>query len=234
MNFDRIDLEKTNRYFQGVSFKGPVWMIIIGVIFSILGFALTRVKGGWVILGLIGLLLIAGAIALIVAISKKKVSDEEYEAEIKKMFEGLHERALEKLGVDEDEVREIAPISFDGYRYYNGALMKEGSDNLWRSNAYEACKIFFSDNEVYLYYIRFLTTERSVSESTDIYFYRDIVSASTSSESYRMNDSKTINYESFRLTTAGGNALSVNVRDIDSAQRSINAMRALLIIKKRA
>ncbi len=68
-------------------------------------------------------------------------------------------------------------------------------------------------------------------ESTDVYFYKDIVSVSTASETVEVLGFK-IDYEYFKLTTAGGTALSVSLRDVDNAQRSINAMRALLKTKK--
>ena len=85
--------------------------------------------------------------------------------------------------------------------------------------------------------MNFNTLEKKQTESTDVYFYQDIVSVSTTSQETEIADSitnekQTVNYESFELRTAGGTSLSVAIRDQDQAQRSINAMRALLREKK--
>ena len=91
--------------------------------------------------------------------------------------------------------------------------------------------LFFSQNEVHCYTYNFDTTQNKHTEATDVYFYRDIVSVSTASESTEVLK-ETVDYESFKLTTAGGTALQVSLRDVSNAQRSINAMRALLKAKK--
>ena len=63
------------------------------------------------------------------------------------------------------------------------------------------------------------------------YDYKDIVSVSTASESTTLLG-QNVDYDFFKLTTAGGTALSVSLRDVSNAQRSINAMRTLLKAKK--
>ena len=158
-------------------------------------------------------------------------SDAQYDNEVLKSLDNLRQKALNKLGIDEDEVKEIEPISFDGYVYKGATELKKGKDGLFRTNKYECVQLFFSQNEVHCYTFNFDTTCDKHYESTDVYFYRDIVSVSTSSESEKVLE-QTVEYETFKLTTAGGTALQVSLRDVNNAQRSINAMRSLLRQKK--
>ena len=175
--------------------------------------------------------MLALGIFLIVLKKKNIVTDRQYDEQVGSMLKDMQGRALNKLGIDEDEVKEIAPISFDGYVYKGADYAKKGEDGLYRTNKYESVILFFSEHEVHCYTYNFTTTQKKQTESTDVYFYKDIVSVSTASETVEVLGFK-IDYEYFKLTTAGGTALSVSLRDVDNAQRSINAMRALLKTKK--
>lgn len=230
-----MDYELTKRYFkvvdETINYKSYVFMMAIGIICLFLIAAVP-------VIGIIGICLIAFGIFLIVN-RKKKIkaekdsipTDEQYDAEVVKKLEGLKDQALDKLGIDEDEVKEIEPISFDGYIYKGARQYKVGKDDLYRTNKYEAVMLFFSQHEVHCYTYRFDTTENKKTEETDVYFYKDIVSVSTASDEAKFGK-ESVNYEYFKLTTAGGTALTVSLRDVGNAQRSINAMRALLKEKK--
>lgn len=220
-----MDYKKNKKYFKTINYKNPIIAIVIGAIIFFVGIG----KSAGAVL--FGLLVLAGGIGYIVLKRKGIVTDEEYDSAVASMLKDLHNRALNKLGVDEDEVKEIAPISFDWYVYQGASQAKKGKDGLWRTNKYEAVMLFFSDNEVHCYTYNFDTTTQRQTESTDVYFYKDIVSVSTASDSVKVLD-KNVDYEYFKLTTAGGTALSVSLRDVGNAQRSINAMRALLKTKK--
>ena len=230
-----MNYELAKRYFktvdETVSYTPTIVLAGIGLV---LMFA---IKGVGIVLGLLA---IALGIFLVV-FKKNKIkaekdsipSDSQYDAEVIKSLGDLRKKALDKLGIDEDEVREIEPISFDGYVYKGASELKKGADGLWRTNKYECVTLFFSQNEVHCYTYRFDTTGDQHSEETEVYFYKDIVSVSTSSDSATVLE-QTIEYEYFKLTTAGGTALQVSLRDIQNAQRSINAMRSLLRAKKQA
>ena len=85
--------------------------------------------------------------------------------------------------------------------------------------------------------MRFNTLRDEKTEGTDVFFYQDIVSASTSSLTFKVNaDGKeiTINPEAFKLTTKGGTSFTVNILNAQQAHESVNAMRALLREKKQA
>lgn len=225
-----MDYSRNQKYFAGLSRKGPIGLIVIGCFFFLAGISASV---GAV---LIGLLLMAAGVAYIVLKKKGIPTDEEYDAAVIAQLDGLKDKALSKLGVDEDEVKEIAPIMLGGYDFNHFTTVKLGKDNQWRTNRYEAIYLFFSQNEVHCYSYNFYTTEEKRSEATDVYFYQDIVSASTTSATARLQDDKgvekDVEYESFKLTTAGGTTLTVSMRDAEETQRSINAMRQLLRAKK--
>lgn len=235
MNYDL-----TNRYFKRVdehiNWKAAIIMFVIGFLLFVL--LISRVA----VIGILGLLLAIGG-ALIVILKKVKISkekaeipsDAEFDREVNKELVGLKEKALIALGLDEDEVGEIEPISFDNFVYPSsketGIMLKLGEDGKLRSSKYNYCIIFFSANEVHCFTYKFGTAKNEKSEQTDVYFYRDVVSVSTKSEGVTY-DKKQYDYQTFVLTTAGGTQLTVSLKDPGNAQRSINAMRSLLKAKK--
>ena len=97
--------------------------------------------------------------------------------------------------------------------------------------------LFFSRNELHCYTMRFNTLRDEKTEGTDVFFYQDIVSASTSSLSLtvKVNGREIIvNPEAFKLTTKGGTFFTVNILNSQYGQESVKAMRALLREKKQA
>ena len=119
----------------------------------------------------------------------------------------------------------------DGYIFNNVTRIKYGTDRIWRSNKFRRISVFFSENEVYVYTKTINTLRNQADESTDVYFYDDIVSVSTSSETETILG-RTINYEAFKITTKGGTSLSIPMLNKVDTQRSINEMRNLLKSKK--
>lgn len=218
-----MDYKKNQKYFKKTNKKGPIICIVIGLLIMMMG------RGGI----FIGLLLIAAGIGIIVLQIKGAVSDEEYDASVASQLNDMKQRALSKLGIDEDEVTEIEPIAISGYNYNGFNNAKRGKDNRWRTDRYRYALLFFSPNEVHCYTYDFKTTADEKTEATDVYFYKDIVSVSTASETTKIYEND-YNYETFKLTTAGGTALTVSIRDMDNVQRSVNAMRQLLRQKKQA
>lgn len=221
-----MDYKKNAKYFKPLNLKVPIILIIVGliVLFSIDTF--------------VGLLIVAAGIAWIVLQIKGKPTDEDIDAAVTSQLKNMKMRALKKLGVDEDEVSEITPITFDGYVYDKRAIIKRGKDGKYRSSKYQAVMFLFSSNEVHCFTYDFSIVENSQKESTDVYFYKDIVSVSTQTDgteySVGKGKSSQFDYEYFKLTTTGGTSISCSVRNIDDAQRSINGMRSLIKSKKMA
>ena len=169
-----------------------------------------------------------------------RISGSEYDVAIAKYIDGLSRtRALNKLGLDASEVREIAPLSLGGYEFGGTAKLKRGEDKIWRSNIYKAVMLFFSRYALHCYTIRFMTTENCIlDEATDVYFYQDIVSASTelvNEEAVEVgSDEITINSVGLVLKMKDGASITINLPNSRHTQESVNAMLALLSEKKQA
>ena len=222
-----MNYQRNQQYFQVVNYKNAAIAIGVGALIFLVG--ASQGQFGAI---LIGLLVAAAGVGFIYLKKKSIVTDMEYDASVASMLNDMKNRALNKLGVDEDEVKEIEPIPFEGYVYKGATQLKRGQDGLNRTNKYQSVMLFFSASEVHCYTYNFDTITPKQSEDTDVYFYRDIVSVSTASESVQVLG-QNIEYEYFKLTTAGGTALTVSLRNVDeNVQRSINAMRALLRAKK--
>lgn len=223
-----MDYAKNERYFQPVKLKWGIIICAIGLVLLIGG-------GETLVAGIIGLVI--GAL-LIYRQFAGRPTDQDIDAAVNSQLSNMKARALKKLGLDEDEVREIDPICFDGYVYTGAAEIKRGNDGVYRSNKYQAVMFFFSSSEVHCYTYNFSITESGQKESTDVYFYKDIVSVSTQTDgseySVGKGESSKFDYEYFKLTTTGGTSISCAVRNIDDAQRSINGMKALIKSKKMA
>ena len=227
-----MDYQKNMRYFNGVDHTISTTIMSLGGVLVFAGiFVLIASIVGGIVLIVVGVLATVGGIYYRGKEKEELVSDEQYDDSVGSMLSNIQANAMEKLGIDEDEVKEIAPISFDGYVYKGASQAKKGEDGLWRTNKYESVMLFFSEHEVHCYTYNFDTTSQKQTEATDVYFYKDIVSVSTASDTVQVLG-QNVDYEYFKLTTAGGTALSVSLRDVSNAQRSINAMRALLKTKK--
>ena len=148
------------------------------------------------------------------------------------MLDGIRQKALDELGLCADEVAEIEPITFDNYLFGKGVdREKKGKDGIWRSDQYQYTILFFSEKAVHCCRFAFHTTEAHETRETEVYFYSDVVSVTTESETIVLGN---INVErkNFKLTTSGGTTFTASLRDANEPQRAINAMRALLRAKK--
>ena len=229
MAFDAL-YSTTEKYFKKpgclIKFLRVVFTFV-GIIVAMAVFAINSVF--YKFLG------IAFVIAIICKICndyiRNKVSDAEYDKAVQSVLGFLKEQALEKLVLDEDEVSEVEPILFGGYNFSNYTLSKQGKDGIWRTNKYEVVYLFFSQNEVHCYTLEFSTSESKTRESTDVYFYKDVVSVSTCSKSVKIEGHE-YEHEMFKLVTAGGTVLEVSLKDVENSRNSINAMKQLLREKK--
>ena len=113
----------------------------------------------------------------------KTISDDEYLNMVYRKRDAMNfkQKALSKIGLDEEEVSEISPAMFEGF-YYKNAYAKQTAAGKWVSSAYQVSWIFFSSTQVYLYSHIFNMDEDKKSERTDEFFYKDVTSFSTMSE----------------------------------------------------
>ena len=228
-----MDYKKNEKYFETIHYKGKIFFIVVGIILIYIGIETLA------IVSLIGFFLLALSIILIVIKKKSIVTDAEYDASVGSVLNNMQAKALEAVGIDEDEIREIAPVSFQGYVYNGATQFKKGKDGLWRTNKYEYVIIFFCENELHYYRYSFNTTSSNNTNNefvgygnTGVYFYNDIVTIKIQAEPVHILD-QCITCEFVQLITVAGTEFSVAFRDDGTAKRSINAMRALIIAKKR-
>lgn len=119
----------------------------------------------------------------------KNLTDDEYIALVHKKRDSLNlkQKALSKIGLDEEELKEIPPIMFEGFTFKN-AWSKRRANGNWVSSAYQVSWLFFSSTEVYIYQYTMNMDEDKKSESTEEYFYRDVTSFNTRTETEEAKD----------------------------------------------
>ena len=85
----------------------------------------------------------------------KGLSDEEYDSMVMNAARSMdfRQKALNKIGVDESEVKEIEPVHFESYYFTNknDNLNRFGNDYKWRSSEYMITWVFFGDSQIYVY-----------------------------------------------------------------------------------
>jgi len=172
---------------------------------------------------------------------KKTMSDQEYDAMVKAMAsQNFKQKAMDKIGLDESQISEIAPVNFEGYQFDRNSFSKCGKDNKWRSSCYQISWLFFSANQVYLYQNTFNTDEDGRKETTDEYFYKDITSFSTSSDTVETEvwDKakkalvlKNVNSHRFQMSVMGEKFFAA-LEQTDANERAIQGMKAKLREKK--
>ena len=121
--------------------------------------------------------------------SDKGMTVEEYRKKVRERIASLYtkEMALRKLGIEEEEVKEIAPVTFEGYIFNDKVdnLVARATANTWVSSEYMITWLFFGEREVFIYQYSFSMTSDSKKENTMQYFYQDITNFTASSETYQ-------------------------------------------------
>ncbi|HOZ95693.1 MAG TPA: hypothetical protein PLS07_09675 [Niabella sp.] len=165
----------------------------------------------------------------------KRISDAEYDNLVanKAGQTDFKQKALNKIGVDESEVREIEPVNFQWYDFDNSTYDKKGADNIWRSSAYEITWMFFSGSQIMVYQYLFHMDKSEVKENTEEYFYKDVVSFSTRTGTVQSKTGNAqINTNVFRINLPGDNFETAIRSSDDSVERVIQGMKAKLREKK--
>jgi len=110
----------------------------------------------------------------------KTMTAQEYMHFVRSRVEHLKikNKALGKLGIDEDQVTEIAPVEFRGFKHTDVTQYKERCSNL-----YEVTWLFFSADQLYAYSILLDMVSDSVKERTEEYFYKDVTNFSSATDS---------------------------------------------------
>lgn len=167
----------------------------------------------------------------------KTMDDEEYLSMVRAKRDSLNfrQKALNKIGLDEDEVSEIPPVSFEGWVYKN-AYAKQNASGEWVSSSYQVAWLFFSSTQVYIYRYTFNMDVDRKTESTDEFFYKDVTSLSTSSESEQAHGigDKRFEVESnkFKMVVPG-DMIFVSMDGVSDSDDIIQAMKHQLREKKK-
>jgi hypothetical protein len=167
------------------------------------------------------------------------ISEDEYEAMVwaKRDLLKLRERALNKIGLDEDQVNEISPAKFEGW-VYNNAYVKKKQNGNYVSSAYQVSWCFFSSTQVYLFRYTFNMDDDNKTESTDEFFYKDVVSFSTVSATettHKTIDGTEIKIENhyFQMVVPG-DKLPMPMSGVSNAESIIQGVKQKLREKKNA
>jgi hypothetical protein len=177
----------------------------------------------------------------------KYVSDAEYDAIVKAVVDRLdpYHRALAKLNIDESQVREINPITFENFKYRSVLELdlkdpfywKIGEDGLFRSNIYEVTWLFFSTSQIFAYQLTLSTDWQKHDERTYEYHYRDITAfgSVTIREDVIRGEEKEYqvvkNLFEIKVPGDGFSCVLSNQSD-EKEEASIQAMKAMLREKK--
>jgi len=212
---------KIRKYFKPFP-KWAIWMILIGVVILLVG---TQAGAGAVVVGL----LVAGIGGFgVYSYGQGKATDQEMDQFLNEDLIALGRHGLNKVGVDATELVG-EPVQVTGFpRNISGAEFhhRRGKDNIIRFTPTQATLIFFTQNQLVAYSCAYdSTTGKPLNESTEEYFYRDVVAVSTKTTSVSLDLGKEVGKiqataaEEFTLTTSGGTSISVVLRDASLVQR---------------
>lgn len=167
---------------------------------------------------------------------------QQYQEKVDARLRTLNTRqmALKKLGIDEDEVREIEPVSFEGYVFTDKSdnLVARASANTWVSSDYQITWLFFGEKELFIYQYSFSMTSDSKRENTMQYFYQDVTNFAAASDTYQKwaSESKggcsggneyrqvSTDAEEFKIVVPG-DTLRCSMTPTDSTDAAIRGMR---------
>ena len=166
------------------------------------------------------------------------VKDEDYDAVVEAAVKASnsYKRALDKIGLDESELKEIPPVTLYGYE--DSSFSKTTASGAYRSNLYSITHLFFSSTQVYMYQIIINTMKNEKKERTEEYFYKDITNFSTSSDTieslqfkgcYGAPNRISVEIQKFALIVPGDKFSCATYGDID---QQVKAMKNKLREKK--
>lgn len=243
---EEVKRQKIRNYFKLFP-KSAIWMLLIGCLLLVIG-----ISEGAKLLAT-GLLLACFGTIWIIRYLNGKATDQEMDQFFQEDLAMLTKHGLNKLGLEDSELVGNTVYITGLARVRCGAefLYKVGKDHKLRFTPTQVTLIFFTQHQLVTYSCVFdSTTGRALNESTEEYFYQDVVSVSTRSTSVEIDLGKrgTVQAkeaEEFTLTTSGGTSISVVLRDrqlikalgggelpTTAAEEAIQSVRRMLRDKK--
>lgn len=173
-------------------------------------------------------------------------SDEELDEQAIAIFNDMDSYAFKKLGIEPSEVNLADPVKFWGYQFSDPCVLGDelneeagwvpGDDGEVRSSEITMTGFYFGENSFYCYERTFSSLSDAVKESTEEYYYKDVVSVKTESVDIPVDNDEgetTRNRnEEFILVNMGGEKRRCTVADASKAEAAVIAFRALLKQKK--
>lgn len=217
------------------------WLIGIGILTTLSGDA------GAIVVGL----LMAGAGGATMYFRTQTITDAEFDRFRNEDLDRLEAKALHKWGIDKGELAGDAVLVWGPSMANTGTFaVKAGKDGIIRYNPVRFALFGFGEHQMLAYQgLLDMVTANVLDEGTEEFFYRDVVSVSTKTNSSlvtlnghtrQLNDTET-----FVLTTSGGTSVSVPLRSASlaglvgggempttHAEKAIAAVRSMLRQKK--
>jgi len=239
--------EAIKKYFKPFP-KWAIWFISAGVIVACIG---SQASGGAVVAGIV--IIGIGVLGIWMAVGGKP-TDQEMDKYIAEDLSLAKSKSLQKASIDESElVGESVVVT--GPRFWDTAgatiLFKKGKDGRLRFTPINISVLHMTQHQIVAYQCCLdLTTGNFLNEATDEYFYKDVVSVATKTESksYQSEKFGTIQLnaaETFVLTTSGGTSVEMILKDpkliemmgggdipTTEAERAIQVVRKMLREKK--
>ncbi|MCL2845797.1 MAG: CvpA family protein [Chitinivibrionia bacterium] len=166
-------MDKVKKYFDA---KKPSTISIIAT-FVIIGAVVALLSGEFrgltaVFGGTIGFV-----VGYIILFFNRLMTDTEYDNLVKSKTSNVtKEKALTELGLDEDEVKEIAPVCFEGYNFVSAQYSKVRENGKLVSSCYTKSWLFFSDTQTYTYSHDCHFDKNLQKDITQEFFYKDVTS----------------------------------------------------------
>jgi len=179
-------------------------------------------------------------------IGKTSITDNEYDLMVRARIAAgaTKELALEKLCLAGEQAAEIEPVCLENWYFTSQSRIKRGDDHVLRSSGYQFAWFFFSSAQVHAYQYIFNMEDDTKKTRTEHYFYRDIISFSTRTNTVEYEEIEAggfwkqplVRYaiddeDVFRIVVPG-DAFEAAMIQSDYTRRAISAMQNLLRAKK--
>jgi hypothetical protein len=185
--------------------KWTLWCIGFGVLCLLTG------SSGGIVMGLV----LVGVGGGVLYLRTTGISDEEFDRLGDEDLQNAAERAFKKWDIDKSEIPGI-PIRISGPSFTNTGTqaVKRGKDGIVRMNPIQFAVLGFAEHQLLAYIgVLDMITGNVLNEETEEFFYRDVVSVSTKTDSVKFtHKGETRQYndtETFVLTTSGATSIRV-------------------------
>ena len=179
----------------------------------------------------------------------KGIPDSDFDANKVRQISALNlkQKALNKLGIDEDQVKEVDPICLEGPAYKTSTWRRRGGDQTNRYSAYQVTYIFCSSDQVYAYQYTINLDSDEKKERAEEYFYKDITNFTSidDTEEFEFEITKggcqpsteiqriKVNTNTFKIAVPG-DAFECSMISNSEIEGQIQALKAKLREKKNA